>query len=298
MSLKDMAPDIDELNSIQDLVINTISIARDQISLQFTNHFNGDDLVDQTLRNLTSYMSSRSQTVSHLLSMSYHWDAEIILRSFYEACAKIWFFCAYPSEKRQDLAAEFWGEYAHMHNHKRATRSFDAWKSYVSDIPSVNEAIFAELMNEKVFNRGDSNKAQRRALEQRWSFVEIIKYIEEKSAPDFPLAGLGHLRHMYGLQSHLLHSDDFALDLMHDRAIRTEPSLTLLIQSHICRMFCDQVVLWNSCALAICYRYEIQTKLSVELSDMVLQVLDRTKPFLNQFDKDQAGLYGVKENNE
>ncbi|MEO1642938.1 MAG: hypothetical protein AAFR74_06335, partial [Pseudomonadota bacterium] len=73
-----------EMNELQELALQSISIARDEIMQIFSENFAEDDIVDHTIDRLLRYMSERSQTISFLISHNYTWDAEIILRSYYE----------------------------------------------------------------------------------------------------------------------------------------------------------------------------------------------------------------------
>jgi hypothetical protein len=99
-----------EMNNIQDTTLDAISACRDEIKNLFDANFNTQSIVDHTLTRLFSYQSDRSQSISYLVSGNYVWDAEIIMRSFYEAHAKIWFACQSEEADREILAREFWGD--------------------------------------------------------------------------------------------------------------------------------------------------------------------------------------------
>ncbi len=139
-----------ELDQIQDTVLEVISACRDEIEELFAANSNDQEIVDHTLKRLFAYQSDRSQTISYLVSSNYIWDAEIIMRSFYEAHTKIWFICQSPGGERESLAKEFWGDYSKMHAHKKAARAkpgaeFFAQNSRLGDA-AVYEALGSRLI--------------------------------------------------------------------------------------------------------------------------------------------------------
>jgi len=187
-----------ELNKLQDATLDAISTARDQIEVQFSNHAEDRNLVDYTLKRLFAYMSDRSQAVSYLVSSDFMWDAEIVLRSFYEASAKIWLICLSPPDQRESLAEEFWGAYASMHNHKKAKRASPAAELFKRHDRVADETILSTLADRRIYDFGEGNKNDRKVLEQKWSFSEIIRFLEKNSPDDFDLQDAPGLLHMYG----------------------------------------------------------------------------------------------------
>jgi len=63
---------------------------------------------------------------------------------------------------------------------------------------------------------------------------------------------------MYGQQSHLIHADESALDLMLDRRLRNPEELELLVCSHVCQIFSDQVSLWTFSTSALLHRFNLE----------------------------------------
>ena len=111
------------MNKIQDVVLEAISLCRDEIEQLFESHSDNTSLVDYTLKRLFAYQSDRSQTVSLLVSADYWWDAEILMRPFYETHAKIWLICQAQESERQNLAEEFWIALGGIHSRQRADRA-------------------------------------------------------------------------------------------------------------------------------------------------------------------------------
>ncbi len=280
-----------DLNDVQEQALKSISITRDEIQKQFSKYTNDDTVQDYTLKRLFSYMSSRSQTVSYLVSSGYPWDAEIILRSFYEAAVKIWLISCTPEIEREDLVAEFWGDYASMHNFKRAHKAKFGAEFFNEVGKSHDSDVYAALTDSSIFDFGNTNKAQRKALAQKWSFSDIVTFLEQHSPDSFPMIGAQALKHIYGMQSHLLHSDDVALDLMLDRSLRNDEERELLAAAHICRIFSDQVSFWALSAKALCNKFENQSPLDTAVWTNCMAVISMTQPFQDRHDEFQKKTY-------
>jgi hypothetical protein len=280
-----------ELNELQEATLEAISFARNQIEIQFSNHAEDRNLVDYTLKHLFAYLSERSQAVSYLVSSNMVWDAEIVLRSFYETAAKIWFICLSRPDQRDALVEEFWGPYASMHSHKRANRASPAAEVFKRNKRPDDEIILSMLGDPRLFDFGENNKKDRKSLEQKWSFTEIIKFLGSNSPEGFDLQDVPGLLHMYGQQSHLIHADESALDLMLDRKLRAPEEYEILASAHVCRIFSDQASLWSISALALSHRYDRKTEIGNGLQAKHAKLHDLAKPFLDRFQESQAEFY-------
>ncbi len=236
-------------------------------------------------------MSDRSQAVSYLLSSNFVWDAEIVLRLFYEANAKIWFICLTEPDQRDALVEEFWGPYASMHNHKRAHRaSLAAELCRHHDWPA-DEINLSALSDRSVFDFGEGNKNDRKALAHKWSFTEIIRFLANNSPRDFDLRDAPGLLHMYGQQSHLIHADESALDYMLDRKLRSPEELELLACAHASRILSDQSSLWTFSAMALRHLYNRETEIGGGLLAKYAKVHELAKPFFDRFNESQTEFY-------
>ncbi len=236
-------------------------------------------------------MSGRSQAVSYLASSKYFWDAEIILRVFYEANAKIWLVCFVNEDERQGLAEEFWGDYSQMHNHKKAHRAGAAAEFLKRRGQKQNAEVIATLKNPAVFQFGSANKKTRKALEQKWSFTEIVKLLSKLPAKNQKLKDAPVLFHMYGQQSHLIHADDAALDLVLDRNLRSTEEKAALEASHLARIYSDQSSLWTLSAMALQFRYNQEPEDQNELEAKMEIIRKLAKPILVRFNETQEEFY-------
>lgn len=279
----------EEIRRLQDATLSAISFTRDSISTLFRN--DTIDQVDHTLMRLVSYLSNRSQTVSFLVSHGFVWDAEIVLRSCSEAAVKIWFICAAAEEERDRLANEFWGSLQTVHDHKRARKALVAAELFASNSRPDEAINLQSLANPEIFPGTDAAKKTRRAIEQRWSFQEIVAWLEKHSPADFPMRGATALAHGYGLQSHLIHADETALDLMLDRALRKPEELVLLEMAHVARIFSDQLSFWTFSALALRYLRGIVTPSGDNLWEVWREVHELTLPLQQRFAESQRAFY-------
>jgi len=188
-------------------------------------------------------MSERSQAVCMLVQNKYLWDAEIILRSFYECGARIWFLGFQTNERREVLAREFLTELDYSHNRKSAQKA--ALANFLLDkYHTRDEArIFEALQNEAVFEHGTANKATRKSIEARWSFYEILDSLGRSN--EVSIVEIKSLLHIYGMMSHLIHADQKAIDLAIDELSRPEDEIILLRAVHFKRIMSDLVSIWT-----------------------------------------------------
>lgn len=280
-----------ELNEIQDATINGISVIRDGINDVLETHFEQHFEFKQTISRLVHYQSERSQTVSYLVSSDRVWDAEMILRSFYEANVKIWYLCSLRGSARDDAVEEFRGAYYDVHAHKRRVKA--GFSKTVSQNLEQNfdSKIFSALEDEKIFHFHDGNKKERREIEQRWSFSSLIRRLELTPKDILDFTSIRALEHQFGLQSHLLHADISALDMMFDRKTREPDELEHLIGTHICRIFSDQISIWAMTSIAICSSAEATNPKADEMTRSIVNVQTLIKPFSDRFEVSQKDFY-------
>ncbi|WP_147395233.1 DUF5677 domain-containing protein [Azospirillum cavernae] len=196
---------------LQEANLQSLTQIRDEIKSLFSRY--GSDSLEstETLKNLFSYLSSRNQAVSFLISHGYSWDAEIILRSFYETAAKILLICFAEDDDKDILINEFWNGLGSINDRKRARKA--AYAEQIFETDSMSASIFSALQDDGTFNlQADGSKLQRKRLEQKWSFSEIIEQLDRQNINGKPLKGIKSLLHIYGVASHLEHR---ALNLAH-----------------------------------------------------------------------------------
>jgi hypothetical protein len=279
-----------ELNELQDATMLLLSTVRDEVDRTFRNS-GQDKEVLQTLKQLFHYMSERSQAVSYLVSSGFPWDAEIILRSCYEASAKIWFICFEGKSERTALIQEFWGLYAATHDHKRKHRIVPARNLSKQRGREGSAAIFDGLVNEAIFPASSTNKRTRRDIEQKWSFTEIINSLSDPKNNEMKVPNADVLLHMYGQQSHLIHADDAALGLILDRALRNNDELPILEASHAARIMSDQGSLGVLSVGALRHMHGVKELIPFEVAELWSNQTKCSESLFNQFYDTQRDFY-------
>ena len=216
---------------------------------EFHNAVGAEEAQDKfgaTLNELFVYLCNRSRAVLHMIGCGFDWDAEIILRTCYECSSKILFICFAELGERNCLVEEFWTALGESAERKRA-RKADFAKEIVPEYDQDTRDVFQLLVDPRmVRDTLNMTKSERRCLEQKWSFSEIIEVLNQK------VPGFRAFLHIYGMSSHLAHSDCMALDLIRDRSLREESELRALELSHAARIISDAIELIHICAYKIC----------------------------------------------
>lgn len=242
------------LRLLQEASLEAHAVIRDEIVGLLARYGGDTPDITPTLGKLFNYLSSRNQAVSFMVSWGYSWDAEIILRSFYETAAKILFICFAEQQEKPLLIDEFWNKLGSINDRRKARKA--EFSEQMTAAGSVSSSIFEALNDGRLFDlEAKGNKADRKRLEQKWSFSEIVEALEDRLVNGEPLVGMKGLLHNYGICSHLTHADNAALDLMTDRALRDPQELRLLEIGQISRIFSDQVSLAWFCAEALRYHF-------------------------------------------
>ena len=273
------------LKDAQQISLQIITSARDLIEETFANSDGKlHDKTLSTLRRLMSYASGRSQCASFLISNHYLWDTEIILRSFYEAIAKVMFICQHPTENADELANEFWGDYREAEDKLTTNRSQIALKLASRAMQADDVRVFEALSVGGVLTETKMNRPDRQKVRRKWSFTEIVDVLDNK------IEGASALVHIYSVQSHLCHADNIALDYIYDHVSRSIPEAQLKEASHICRILSDQAYLWYFAAYSI--GKVIGTKFDhQEFKELFKKLSDEIDPITEAFNRSQDEFY-------
>lgn len=290
MSESDNGDDFDSvLERSQSIQLNAISQMRDQIAKYFWQVHSVTPARD-TLYHLMTYVSERSQSVSFLTSHGYIWDAEILMRTFTETCSKIWLICFSPHREQPQLITEYWTELEQVHAHQAKHKAQFAEAIFDKANKEADVRVFRSLQNASIFDFGEQNKAERKRLKQKWSFSEIIGYLETRSDDGAPTKGMKALLHMYGMQSHLVHGDNKAMDLITDANNRKAGEKELRCVAQISRIMSDQLYFWHYCQMALAQHFG--HKLELEVLKPMLEEFDViSKSIHNQFNASQDNFY-------
>jgi hypothetical protein len=275
---------------LQEASLQALTQIRDEVQSLFSRYGAEPHAVTQTLKNLFWYLSSRSQTVSFLISHGYSWDAEIILRPFYEAAAKILFICFAEENDKPALVDEFWNKLGPINNRRTARKA--AFAEQLFEKESLSTSVLAMMRDERVFDlHTEGSRAQRKRLEKKWSFAEIVENLDERATEGRPVKGVKSMLHIYGMASHLIHADQAAMDLMHDRATRGPHERNILEAGHVSRIMSDQVSITWFCADALREHFRGDFTNNAKILEAVNRTLKLGKRFQTAFEDSQRSFY-------
>lgn len=283
------------LVELQQATLDLLSLLRDDIANTFAAHKQKPSRADQTLRLLFRYLMDRCNAVLFLASHSYAWDAEIVLRSFYETAAKILFISFSPEDVKDRLMTEFWNDLGAVANRRQSRKASYTEALHRAHSGEVAAEIFRSLQDEQKFaTASDKSRADRKIIEKKWSFTGLIESLNEVLPGGAEVNNRVFL-HSYGLASHLLHADHRALDLMLDRSMRPKNELRQLEAAHGCRIHSDLAHLGFLCVLGLRRHFGIKDDKIGGLKDALERVEKLTKPHFDAFYDDQRSTYGLSE---
>ncbi|WP_376960233.1 DUF5677 domain-containing protein [Azospirillum sp. A26] len=282
------------IHALQEVNLQCLTHIRDEIQSLFSRYGSDSFPETQTLKCLFWYLSSRNQAVSFLISHGYLWDSEIILRSFYEVAAKILFISFSEDNEKAVLIDEFWNGLGSINDRKRARKA--AYAEQIFEAGSMSAEVFSALQDDRTFDlQAEGSKTQRKRIEQKWSFSEIIEQLDQKVSHGKPLEGIKSMLHMYGIASHLIHADQAAMDLMHDRATREHGEREILEAAHVARIMSDQVNITWFCADALRQNFKGEFIDNVKLRELLKEFAKLSDPFHANFSESQRDFYALRQ---
>ena len=247
--------------------------------------------VQATLCALLQYYMDRGDAVLSLLANRLDWDAEILLRTCYECASKILFIALSPQNERANLVWEFWIPLGEVSDRKTA-RKADFAERAASHTNEYVRDVFGTLRDPRMIrNRLGLNKKDRRSLEQKWSFSELIESLADLPLGNKRLSDVRSLLHSYGMASHLAHADSTAMDLMADRALRDPGELRLLRDSHAARIASDLIVFGSFCIHVASAALGLRDLTLSDLGEQANEVSDMTSKIQDEFFTSQRTFY-------
>lgn len=253
--------------------------------------FSEDDDLGSTLEFLFRLQCDRAAGVMALLGMGLPWDAEIVLRSYYECCVRILFISLAAPEVQNERIDEFWNVLGAASDERRARKAHFAKKIFSSEDSSSRD-IFSLLELESMKRpKASINKKERQAIEQKWSFSGMIEELDRTSRSKHKTDQFKSLLHIYGMASHLTHSDSGAIDLMLDRALRSRPEAALVNMSQCSRIMSDLVSLGAFTTLSTYKCLEIDEEVAIDLGKKAMQISDMGSPIRSAFHESQTEFY-------
>jgi hypothetical protein len=191
-------------------------------------------------QNSLRFIVGRSDSLLLLLQAGRMWDAEILIRPIMEATFRILFVCHCDERERRVRLHEFWTDLAEINwlRHSERAKTILARAPDKHDFARAFKLLILEQKEEDEI-RKKWPKRKRQALEQKWSFTEILAELERQMSGTLNTGFVRGILHSYGQSSHLIHADETAFGLFWDRQARSPDERKKLVVAHACRLLSD-----------------------------------------------------------
>lgn len=144
--------------------------------------------------------------------------------------------------EQESLIEEFWEIIPIALDKRRARKAKIAEGGFPEGHPSRD--VFRLLYDERMqHSPRKMSRKERQLIDQSWSFSEILNRLQKISNKNKKDGDFLTFLHMYGMASHLAHADHAAMDLLLDRALRSEDELMILQSAYISRITSDIISL-------------------------------------------------------
>ena len=152
-----------------------------------------------------------SESIIFLLRERKEWDACILLRSVMEGTAKYLYILNGNEIEMQERAYEFWYVLPEIADIKHSDRVKDLYtKLAIPPQSPLADLVLDEQEHKNLLNK--YSRADRKKVEQRWAFSEILKSFENSELEPFKA-----LFFEYGMCSHLAHMDAVGIGMIRER---------------------------------------------------------------------------------
>ena len=207
----------------------------------------GDDSVEASVRYINTqlyidcHFSSESALI--LIEEGKDWDADIINRTIIEGTVKYIYMMSCNDKKRHERA----NEYAYLLPNFSAIRRHERAKKFLDELENNDgqswKAIEEHLLTEEqiIEYRSGLNREERSAIEQKWSFNEIVN--EFTTSKEEGLELLAHLTYNYRMSNHHIHKDSEGVAVVWDSCTRDSSRQIAMKLGHSARMISDVCVL-------------------------------------------------------
>ncbi|KIP15314.1 hypothetical protein KY49_5387 [Burkholderia sp. MSHR3999] len=183
--------------------------------------------------------SARSSESAFLLMIyGQLWDAEVVVRSVFEASLKF----AFIVQNREDFSQRFKEytkdqfELALMKDDQKARDLLanlrdpeaDQWRP-------IRDLVLPDAKRDELRARYD--KPTRRAMETRWGYVGILESLSRSGDPFYK--GFSGLSYSYSVASHIQHADYSGVSIAMDRETRSPERRDSAHMAHLVRLISD-----------------------------------------------------------
>lgn len=188
---------------------------------------------------LIEFVISRLEAVTKLVVDDRLWDAEIIMRSALETFIKYMFVMTASKDQQKQLIDEYWNSLAEI-NHLKLSEQAKKNLSYFDNSEIHRLAYLPLVLSEEYENelRKKWPKTERKRIEQKWSFTEMIFSIS-KAYEGKPLEVIVTLTHSYRMSSHVMHGDETGINIIKERENRSKEEYEKAHAGHYLRLLSD-----------------------------------------------------------
>jgi len=208
---------------------------------------------------LIEFVIERLSTTTDLANMGHNWDAEIVYRSALECLVKLIFISSVDGEEREKRLKEYWEdlrEISMLKQSEQAKKNLTIYKGNESVRLTFAPIVLSEA--EEMALRAKWPRAERKKLEQKWSFSEIILSIANDYRGSQAIEFLG-LAHNYRYASHVSHADETGVLIIAEREHRPLEEKEIADFAHYIKHLSD--TFYFSLALAIHVLYFVKKRL-------------------------------------
>lgn len=196
------------------------------------------------LKHLAISCNYTSHSAVLLIANGSLWEAEMLIRSVLEGSLKYTFLCTSKSpEELDNKFDEYWEQLYDIAQIREHQKSLHLLSIIGDDTNQEWKPIRDKLLPKEELENLQQKypKKVKQALEQKWSFSEIIQTLAKYSPDEFnTLTGLAY---NYNLSSHFVHQDSFSVRLVWDRNQRDEIRKSSLELAHGGREFGDLMMM-------------------------------------------------------
>lgn len=206
-----------------------------------------------TIGILISAAARSAESAFLLIAYGQLWDAEMPLRSAFEATLKFSYLL-----QSKDSFKERFKEYSHILFEISLLKDDKKIKDFLSVVsnPDADEWLpFRErLISQEEVDRMNKqyDKTYKRSLETRWGFTGLVSFLSTSNDPLFK--GFNALTHGYSIASHIMHADYIGVSIPMERDERDDERRDLIHFAHLNRLISDAFT-WMRVRAYVGYRF-------------------------------------------
>jgi len=234
-----------------------------------------------------------SESVLYLIAHGKEWDADLLARSIMEGSIKYIYMLLGTTEEMEEKVYEYWITLRFISSIKISEKA----KRFLEAMPNPQsykwQGIRSVVLSDEdaAVIRNNYSRAERQAIEERWSFTGIIKHF--LASEDNALRYFSMSVHHYGLASHLVHKDSNALIIQRDRNQRSLERVISARTSHAARVITDICNFWELRLIYLVKVHKLDSDFFIELRNKYKTLFEETEKAHTIFHSIE---YGTKAN--